>query len=87
MIPHRLEAILGNGKGNAAHRAFHAIGDAFRRGMGGGGVARDIVIDPVGRRGAAMGGIDVHPIVRIFLEQGLGAFRQLVGIIAEILAR
>src|SRR5580692_5485499 len=84
MIPHRLVTVLRDWKGNTADRTFDAKDNAFGRSMGRGRVASDIVIDPIRQGCAAMGWVNVHAVVRIFLEQLFGPIRQPVRIVPVI---
>src|SRR5882762_6374054 len=80
MIPDHLETALWDRKGNSTDGSFNAIGDTSRGRVCSRGVAGDIFIDPLGRRGGSVRRVHIHAVIGKFGEQRLGPLGELAGV-------
>ena len=82
VVPQHLGTVLRYRKGNAAVSAANFFGGLFEGGAG--GVLQGVVVHPLRRRGATPGRIDIQAVVRVLLQQRLGALGQLLGVLRHV---
>ncbi len=84
VVPHHLDARLGNRERDAAVATLQRL--AVVLGLALGGVLRRVVIHVLRRHSGAVSRVDVDAeAVRVLLQQRLGAFGELVGVLRHVL--
>ena len=84
MIPHRFEAVFRQRERNAARSPCDPVSDPCGSRVRACRIGKNIVVNPLRRRRAAMRRIHIHPVIGKLAEQRLRSFRKPVTVIFEI---